>query len=309
MSLALSTSWNAFRYTDGNKIISEIKNLGFDEVELSFDLTAGIIKDIAKLISRKSLKVSSLHNYCPIPTDVPRHLALPDCYSMASIDQQEREKAVKFTKSTIDTAASLGAKVVVLHCGRVEIPDKTRSLINLCTPGIKSTEEFNRIKNDYVQLRQITAKPFFENTLKSLDELNLYAKNKDILLGVENRFYLREIPSFEELGIILGTFKGSNIYYWHDTGHAVINEQLGFNMPNQLLNTFSENIIGAHLHDVKSYHDHLAPLQGELDFKLINSYFRKDTIRVIEAHYPAPAQSIKEAKEGLERLFNEYVSH
>ncbi|MBU2035008.1 MAG: TIM barrel protein [Candidatus Omnitrophota bacterium] len=142
MGLALSSSWNAFRYSNGVPLIQEIKSLGFDEVELSFNLTSSMFKDIEDLVKKRFIQVTSLHNYCPIPTGLKRKNALPDYYSLASIDGPQRKKAVLETKKTIDSASRVKAKAVVLHCGRVEIPDPTRALIGLYNRGLTGTAEF-----------------------------------------------------------------------------------------------------------------------------------------------------------------------
>ena len=52
MGIALSTSWNGFRYEDGKGIIREIRELGFKEVELSFNLTQRIVDDISGLVKK-----------------------------------------------------------------------------------------------------------------------------------------------------------------------------------------------------------------------------------------------------------------
>ncbi|MDI6606803.1 MAG: TIM barrel protein, partial [Candidatus Omnitrophota bacterium] len=206
--LALSTSWNALRHSDARKLLFEIKQMGFSEIELSFNLTPSVVADIVGVWEDCGTRPVSVHNYCPIPDGLKQERAMPDCFSMASLDPQERGLALNFTKRTIDTAQALGVQAVVLHCGRVELPERTRALICLYEEGLRGAKAFEELKSDIIKERQKNYKPFLDNTLKSLDEINKYAEYKKIYLGIETRFYYREIPSFEEIGIILDEFKG-----------------------------------------------------------------------------------------------------
>lgn len=305
MSLILSTSWNAFRYENALQLVSEIERLGFSKLELSFNLTAKMVSEIAGLVRNNQIRIISLHNFCPIPQEIPRVNALPDCYSLASNNTDQRRLAVKQTKITIDTASELNAKAVVIHAGRVEIPDQTKDLMRAFNRGEKDSSDFKKLRSEIVQDRRNEVKPFFESALKSIDELNHYAQKKNILLGIENRIYFREIPLFDEIGIILREFFGSNVYYWHDTGHAQIMENLGFFKHEEYLKAYSNRMLGLHLHDILGCDDHRAPLQGEFNFKMLLPYVKKETLKVLEAHHPATGNELKESKNYLEELFNE----
>jgi len=297
---ALSTSWNASRYTDAKKLLFEIKQFGFSEIELGFNFTHLMVEGSAAACRELGMRVVSCHNYCPIPEGFTREKALPDCFSMASLDDGERASAVKFTKRTVDTAAALGAKAVVLHCGRVEVKSLSKGLMALYNQGFQKTKEFEELKSSVIKERESGYRPFLENTLKSLEEIDRHAKIKNILLGIETRVYYNEIPSFTEIGIILNKFKGSNIFYWHDTGHAQLMENLGFAKHKDFLDSYSDRMIGIHLHDIKGCSDHKAPSKGDFDFSLLKPYLKKDTLKVIEAHYPASGEDLIDARGYLE---------
>ena len=81
---SLSTSWNFFRYISGVELVREIKAIGFDTIELNFALTESMVKDVLGLSQRSEIKVSSLHNICPLPPETEQAEASPDYYSLAS---------------------------------------------------------------------------------------------------------------------------------------------------------------------------------------------------------------------------------
>jgi len=304
MTLAISTSWNAYRFNDGTGLLFEIAQLGFKSIELSFNLNARLVESIAEQSAKLGISISSLHNYCPIPDGLLPKQALPDCFSLASLDNQERMLAVKYSKSTIDTAQRLNAKAVVLHCGRVGgITDSTRALINLYNQGLKDQKEYRELKNEMIRQREAHAPAFLAQALNSLEELNAYAKIKNVLLGVETRFYHGEIPNIFEIGAILKKFCNSNIYYWHDTGHAQLMENLGFAKHRDFLDQYQNSLIGVHLHDISGTQDHLAPLAGNLDFSLLQPYLKKNTIKVIEAHSPASAEELIKSRDFISNIY------
>ncbi|MDP2905147.1 MAG: sugar phosphate isomerase/epimerase [Candidatus Omnitrophota bacterium] len=307
MPLALSASWNAFRHRSGESMLFEIKKAGFDQVELSFNLTASMLKSVFSARKRLGIKITSVHNFCPIPDGFTREVALPDCYSMASLSAPERARAVIYAKRSIDTAKRLGAAAVVLHCGRVEMPDRTKALIALYNQGRRDSAEFRKIRDGYISQRRSLCAPYFKNTLESLEKLEAYARKYRIILGVENRIYYREIPTLDELGVIFKRFKGSNVGYWHDTGHAQVIEELGINRHKDFLERCASVMVGIHLHDVSGCRDHLAPLKGNLDFSFLRPYLSKKTIKVIEAHHPASPQDLLKSKEYLERALETVI--
>ena len=300
---SLSTSWNVRNHSHGQDILDEIKGLGFSKVELNFTLTSQIVKEFVQLKQRGEVEISSLHNYCPIPRGVKPSEAGPACYSLSSINEQERKRAVLETKHSIDTAGSLEAKVVILHIGTVDMQRKTKTLINLYQRGLKGTREYNNFKMELVKERETNQRRFFSCALQSLEEVSSYAAKSGIVLGIENRYYFQEIPSVNELDEILDKFRDKNIFYWHDVGHAQNLEHLGLAKHSDYLNRFSNRMIGIHLHDIIGTQDHLAPGCGNFDFQILRPYINKDVLMLIEAHPPAKASEIMEGVKLLENIF------
>lgn len=300
---ALSTSWNASRHTEAETIIDEIKGAGFDEVELSFTLTKEMVDDISSMVKKGRIRVRSLHNYCPVPDGLRPNQASPDYYSLAALDEEEREKGVYFTKRTIEAGLELGAEAVVLHCGYVKTKDSTRGLIGLYGKDKRDTHQLIAIREGMFKQRRLKLEAHFEKILQSLDELSGFAQERDIILGIENRFYFMEIPSFEEIAQILEKFKGSSLYYWHDVGHAQVSEELGFTRHQDFLQNYSPQMAGIHFHDIRGIEDHLAPGRGNFDFSILKPYIKGSVIKVIEAHRTETADEVKYAGEYLSEIF------
>ncbi|MBI4974633.1 MAG: sugar phosphate isomerase/epimerase [Candidatus Omnitrophica bacterium] len=299
--LSLSTSWNSSKHTNGFDLIKEIKDIGFDTVELNFSLTKAMADDILSLKGRSEIKISSLHNICPLPDEIEPDEASPDYYSLASPDEEERRLAVEVTKNTILYAKKFDAKAVILHTGRVQIKDKTKDLAS----SIDDENRYKALKEEMMRERKKAEDGYLDNAIVSLEELTQYAKEMNVALAIENRYYYREIPTSEELERIFKIFKKGSLFYWHDAVHAEVFERLGLVRHKDLLDKFSNRLLGVHLHDIIGpINDHRPPGFGTFDFNLIKPYIKEDTIKVIEAHQPATADEICRSVEYLTKILD-----
>lgn len=288
MNLSLSTSWNSARHTNGYDMVDEIRAAGFDTVELGFALTKRMVEDVAVLKSTGRIKVSSLHNICPLPEEIAPDEASPDYYSLASPDEKERALAVDAAKRTVLCAARLGAMAVVLHAGRVQMKDRTRDLAAL----IKDKDSFDDLKAVMVREREAKKDGYLGQVIKSLAKLIPFAEKSGVKLGLENRYYYREIPLQSELEIIFDHFR-TGIYYWHDIGHAEVFDRLALTSHREQLRKFSRRLLGIHLHDILNVlNDHNVPGYGTCDFSIVKPYITGDTILVMEVHQPALPEEI-----------------
>ena len=144
---SLSTSWNYWRAKSGREIIDECLSVGLDKVELNFSLPLHLFHEIKEIVQKGTVQVTSLHNYCPLPmTECPDRT--PDMFSLCATDEKERNKAVEYTKKTMEAAVSLGAQAVVLHMGRVKMSDRySRPLIALCDQGERSGKRAQKLRD------------------------------------------------------------------------------------------------------------------------------------------------------------------
>ncbi|MBU4487760.1 MAG: sugar phosphate isomerase/epimerase [Candidatus Omnitrophica bacterium] len=284
-------------------MIEEIKAIGVDSVELNFKLTKEMVDEVGRLVDEGFVKVASVHNFCPVPQFVAIKDASPDYYSLASLDAAERKMAVSETKHTIDTACRLKAKAVVVHAGRLDIKDRTRELGKAIEDGIDPRALISAMQEER---EGALKKGYLDCLLESIKELLAYSKKAGIKIGLENRFYFRELPSIEDFDAIFDMFKDPDISYWHDTGHAQIYENLKLLRHEDYLNKFAHRLLGVHLHDVKGViDDHNAPFTGDFDFSILKPFLNKNVIKILEPHAPAQREDIQIAIKRLKQLYGE----
>lgn len=264
--ISFSTCWNSGRHTAGDEMLREIKDLGFDRVELGHGIRISLMPGIQKMFDAGEIQFTSLHNFCPLPVEITK--ASPDCYKFSAAYLQERGRAIKQTLQTIDFAERLGAPFVVLHCGEVEMNPITDELIALAKRGESFSRKYVRLKLKAVQKREAAAPLYLARVKDSLRQVAEYAATKQIRLGVEGRRGYEEIPSERELPSLLDELNSPQLGYWHDMGHIQIKENLGFLNHEEWLRTIGPRTLGCHMQDcVWPAQDHQPPFAGMVDLE------------------------------------------
>ena len=289
---ALSTAWKARQLARGDEVVREAKACGFAALELNHNMTVMKVKQLLEQVQAGLIRVVSLHNYVPAIYRPTSRRSDPDYYSLASPDDEERRLAVKRTRETIDWAAAFGARAVVLHCGKVPIRASSRKIVELESQGEAARAEFTALRDRALAERAAAVRPFIEKLKRSLDALNHYAYWRGIALGLENRFYVREIPDLSELIELTAEFRGGAIGYWHDVGHAQCTEVLGIATQEEYLDPLGRYLIGMHLHDAYGTDDHRVPGRGTFEFRRLKPYLGRDTLRVVEAFGRATSEDL-----------------
>jgi sugar phosphate isomerase/epimerase len=295
--IGISTAWQSTQTNDGNDLLKKLQKTGIECLELEYRVTRKMFREMKPSLNR-DFRVSSIHNFFPLPDIVPKSEASADVFRLSSEEKSERENAVKYTLKTIRTAHELEVGVVVLHLGSVPIKTDFRELFRLYdahkTDEAEGRQLIEKIRKERKEKRQ---KPL-DRVLSSLDRLLSEAGPLNVTLGIENRYHYHEIPDFEEIGIILKEFAGAKIGYWHDVGHAHSQGNLGFEENSRLLETYAKDMIGIHLHGAVGYDDHFAP-NNHIDFSSIAGYLRPETVKIIEVHSKV---KLGELKEGVQHL-------
>jgi sugar phosphate isomerase/epimerase len=300
--LSFSTSWNARRKKHGEEIVREILDLGFDTIELGHGLKAPVVQEILEAQKKLHFRVSSLHNFCPLPPEVL--VDQPDCYEYTSHRQADRERAVRLTLQTIDMAERFAAGTVVIHSGRVRTLGVTEPLIDLVESGKFLGKEYGRAKVEAVKKREAVGEFYIQRALECLTEIADYASKKGIRLGLENREDYEAVPSEREFENFLQRLDAPNAGYWHDFGHAQIKHNLALLNHSEWLARIGSRAIGCHLHDVKwPFDDHRAPFTGEIPFPDLVSKLPKGCLFVFEMHPRVTREDIIAAVERWKTLF------
>jgi len=126
---SLSTCWNSARHTDGRAMLREIRELGFEYAELSHGIRLSLVPGILDALKAGEMKISTLHNFCPLPVGV--NGAAPNLFEFSSDRDRDRQLAFKHTVVTLDFAVRVGAPLVVLHFGRMDLKNYTGKLKEL----------------------------------------------------------------------------------------------------------------------------------------------------------------------------------
>ena len=276
-------------------MLREIRSLGFEHAELSHGIRISLIPGIFEAVDAEEIKISSLHNFCPLPMGVNH--AAPNIFKFSSSDRRERENAWKHSVKTIETAARLKAPAVVLHMGAIDMKEYTDRLLEMLQKGLKDTSKYASLCEDMTEKREAKKEEFVQQSSEMLDRLSIVAAQHGVTLGIENRQALEEIPLDSDIQLLLLEFNRPSVGYWHDCGHAQIKENLGFINHRMHLESMAPRLLGLHVHDViYPGRDHAAPGSGTIDYAALKDLIKPEHIKVFEL---SPRLTVEEATKGV----------
>ncbi|MBI5555927.1 MAG: sugar phosphate isomerase/epimerase [Elusimicrobia bacterium] len=149
-------------------------------------------------------------------------------------DEKVRKKAIDEIGLAIETAAKIGAKIVIVHSG------------NMLTNSQDGFEKNRRI----------------ETSIQSLKIISEIAQKKNVRLALENLLGGMVAGEAWQLEQIIEALDKDVVGVCVDVSHASLGKEL-----DKILKTFSSRIIAVHISDNHGkMDDHLIPGEGTLDF-------------------------------------------
>lgn len=290
-------------------MLREIAALGFQYAELSHGIRITLVPGVIKAVEEGVVKISSTHNFCPLPTGVVQ--PAPNLFEPSATEHREHDQWVRHTRRSLDFAAQVKAKVLVCHLGSVgffwfnpgravrnylrDHPEAGRDPANKDYPAL--------LQKSLARLRKRMPR-YWEQTKASVAGMLDYAKQKGIRLGFENREKFEELPIDADYAAFLaGLPADAPVGYWHDTGHADIKEGMGLLRHREHLQGLQDRIIGFHLHDVSAAgQDHQSIGSGHIDFKMVSGFWRPEHLLTLEFGPRVTPDEVRASKARVEAL-------
>ncbi len=287
-------------------MLREIRSLGFEYAELSHGIRISLVPGIIEAVEAGEIKISTLHNFCPLPIGI--NYPAPNIFKFTATDRREREYAWKHSLKTLETAQRLGAKLVVLHSGQVDIKDYQDKLEEMVINGQKDTPKYRKLVEEVESKREKKKDEALRLSLEIIGGLAQHAAERGLLLGVENRESVAEIPFDHDLAFFIASLP-DNVRYWHDCGHAQIKQDLGFLNHREHLESLAPRLAGFHIHDVVSnaegIHDHCPPGSGEIDYAALQPLVKPEHIKVIELSPGVPPEDVQRGFAHIKSVWGE----
>lgn len=291
MIFAMTTRWNAGRHETGEAMLEELLSLGFSHVELGYDLTPNLVPGVLSMVASHSVKIDSLHAFCPLPPLVT--FPSPEPFTLMDPDPAVRATALHYLQNTVRFAVEVGARVVVAHAGNASIKPSFPKLIDLIVTDQRESSAYEALRMKTIIAREKAAIGQLPYLYANIEKILPLLEETRVTLALEILPSWESFPSEVEIEKLLAHFNSPMLKVWHDLGHGQIRENLGFTNHVRWVSRLHPWIAGMHVHDVYPPHkDHLMPPAGTIDFTLFRESAQGDILRVLEPSPNLPAEEI-----------------
>jgi len=300
MKIGISTNWNSTRHERGGDLVAEVLSLGFEALELGYNLTENQAAEIKVCAGRGEIDVDSVHAFCPVPMSAPH--GYPEHYLLASLDEDERVMARIMIEKTLDFAAEMGAKAVVLHAGRIFLKAffsnlNTHALAEMIgLEGGNDGIRYLKLLEKTVRRRHSLVQKYYDGFSLSLDALLPRFEELGVTLALENLPSIEAFPDMREMMMLKERFDTPALAYWHDIGHGQVREFFGWERHTDVVDSLWPVTRGIHIHDAQPLlDDHLPPGVGKVEFEKLHAYADDRIIKVFEPARDVPPAEVEMA--------------
>lgn len=309
--ISLSSCWLSSRHTDGYEMLKEIADLGFSHAELSHGIRVTLVPGILKAVEEGFIKISSTHNFCPLPPGVSS--PAPNLYQPSSPADSERSLWRRHTIASLEFAQRVGSKVLVTHLGSVFffLMDPARRVEamedSLEFKDMRENAEFQEEISSLLGKLRKAAPKHYARIQDCLADVTAKAQEMGVKFGCENREGLLELPLDEHMDAFLASVDDLAICGgWHDTGHACIKHCEGVIDHDQFLEKNGARLLGFHLHDVSAEgKDHQPIGTGLVNWKMVRKHIRPEHLLTIELSPKLTKEQVLESRAFIEQLLKE----
>jgi sugar phosphate isomerase/epimerase len=289
-------------------MLREIADLGFTHAELSHGIRIVLLPGVIRAVEEGVIKISSTHNFCPLPTGITQ--SAPNLFEPSASDHREHEQWLRHTKRSLDFAAQMKSRVLVMHLGSVKFfwlnpARKLKTFVRKNpTVTVPDDKQYQAVLKKSCEKLRGRMGPYWEQVKTSIEKVREYAVAKNIQLGFENREKFEELPLDDDFDALIGGItQPSTAGYWHDTGHADIKQSMGMLQHKTHLEKNAPRLLGFHLHDVTADgKDHQPIGAGRIDFDMISGFWRPEHLLTLELSPRVNMEDVVTSKARIEEL-------
>jgi sugar phosphate isomerase/epimerase len=279
-------------------MLEEIAELGFGYVELSHGVRISLIPGVLRALDEGMIKVSSVHNFCPLPVGINH--AAPNLFEPSAPGERERAMWLRQTLRTIEFAESIGCDRMVIHSGSVRfLLRNPAAALEALEDDKEATQEQRQKARDKLLKRMRKRQPKYkERLVESLGMIAEACGKAGLKGGLENREGYTELPLDEEAQELQQLVSEHGVFgYWHDAGHAQLKDSAGLLQHAAFLEQMRPHLIGFHLHDVSEEgKDHQPPGSGIIDWDMIASHIQQEDTVVLELSPRLKTEQIRDSR-------------